>query len=104
MCNMLKRFEAFRIPIVKQEVHKAESGLREIPIAHIANSLKDATKTEISCDGLEEYVSGNYRVRPLYNVDNGSVLFPFFDQISNEIVTCDRRVMSDEFIRFVENL
>ncbi|WP_353340876.1 hypothetical protein [Pelagimonas sp. KU-00592-HH] len=96
-------FGAFRIPISKQEVHKADD-TTAYPKAHIVNSASDPNNNEISCDGRVRYQVGAYRVEPLFNEENGSILFPVYDHRLKEIQTFDRRQLSEHFLTEVEKL
>lgn len=92
--DLLNLFEPFRMMIAKQEPRGIKEG-QDILVAHLCETSADPSLSEVSAT-REAYVgNGSYNVKPIFNVENGSIQFPVYDAKEDEIPTMDRRSLSD---------
>ena len=95
--DLLNLFEPFRIMIAKQEPRGIKDG-RGILVAHLCETSAASKSFEISATREDEVGKGSYNVKPVFAVENGSINFPVYDAKDDEILTMDRRSLSDHVL------
>ncbi|WP_157056581.1 hypothetical protein [Pseudorhodobacter aquimaris] len=88
-------FAAYRVPISKQEPHRVAkpSLIQELDLEQ-SNSEK-AMKGELPGIKVLYEGSGSYRVKPLFDLDSGSIGFVVYDGKAKTLVGKPRRELSD---------